>query len=102
IPAAPGRPAPSSAIFATEIGELARETETSSREIAKSVAELQQDIHGVSRAVASGTDQVRRGFERAREADTTLPGLATRARGSADRAREISGAAAGPSSSVGA
>jgi methyl-accepting chemotaxis protein len=102
IAAQSGEHGRSFAIVANEIGELARETETSSREIAKSVAELQQDIHGVSRAVASGTDQVRRGFERAREADTTLHGLATRARASADRAREISEAAAEQSISVGA
>jgi methyl-accepting chemotaxis protein len=87
IAAQSGEHGRSFAVVANEIGELARETDASSSEIAKIVSDLQQDILGVSRAVASGTDQVRRGFERAREADTTLRGLAERARASAERAR---------------
>lgn len=102
IAAQSGEHGRSFAIVANEIGELARETEASSGEIAKNVAELQQDIHGVSRAVAAGTDQVRRGFERAQEADATLHGLAQRARASAERAREITQAAAAQSLSVAA
>jgi methyl-accepting chemotaxis protein len=102
IAAQSGEHGRSFAVVANEIGELARETDASSSEIAKIVSDLQQDILGVSRAVASGTDQVRRGFERAREADTTLRGLAERARASAERAREISDAAAKQSISVAA
>jgi len=101
IAAQSGEHGRSFAIVANEIGELARETETSSREIAKSVAELQQDILGVTRAVSAGRDQVQRGFDRAQEADATLRALADRARLASERAREISDAAAQQSISVG-
>ncbi len=102
IAAQSGEHGRSFAIVANEIGELARETEASSGEIAKSVSELREDILGVSRAVTSGSEHVRRGFERARQADATLRGLGERARASAERAGEISRAAAQQAISVAA